>query len=70
MSNFEFLPKAHGRVSIVLIDGTTHTGHFREDILSASALSAYFFGDRHDMSLPLDAIVHVDSLREELALAS
>ena len=70
MTNSEFLSKARGRVSILLTDGTTHTGRFREDILSASALSAFFFGDVQNFSLPLDAIERVDSIFEDLKLAS
>lgn len=70
MSIHEFLPKAHGRVSISLTDGSTHTGRFREDILSPNAMAAYFFGDRHDMSLPIDAIVDVKAIQDELKLAS
>lgn len=70
MSIYEFLPKAHGRVAIVLSDGTSHTGRFREDILSESALSTYFFGDDHDMSLPIDAIERVEALHETLHFVS
>jgi hypothetical protein len=70
MSTHEFLPKAHGRVSIGLTDGTTHTGRFREDILSPSAMSVYFYGERHDMSLPIDAIACVVALEDGLQLAS
>lgn len=70
MSIHEFLPKAHGRVSMTLTDGSTHTGRFREDILSPNAMAAYFFGDRHDMSLPIDAIERVESIEDDLQLAS
>ncbi|GAC1541460.1 MAG: hypothetical protein NVS3B16_05050 [Vulcanimicrobiaceae bacterium] len=70
MSNLEFLSKARGRVTIDLIDGTTHTGHFRESLLSPTALAAYFHGDRHDMSLPLDAIERVVAIDGDLQLAS
>lgn len=70
MSIHEFLIKARGRVSIVLSDGSTHTGRFREDILSESALSVYFFGDRNDFSLPIDAIEGVETLDDDLQLAS
>lgn len=70
MSIHEFLLKARGRVSIVLNDGSKHTGRFREDILSESALSAYFFGDNRDISLPIDAIIGVEAIDEELQLAS
>lgn len=70
MSIHELLPKAHGHVSIGLTDGSSHTGRFREDILSPSAMAVYFYGDRHDMSLPIDAIVCVDSIDDDLELAS
>ena len=70
MSNYEFCRKAHGRVAIALSDGTSHTGRFREDLLSPSALSAYFYGDRHDLSLPIDAILRVESVADGLPLAS
>lgn len=70
MSIHELLVKARGRVSIVLSDGSAHTGRFREDILSESALSVYFYGDRNDFSLPIDAIELVESLEDDLQLAS
>jgi len=58
----DFLPRAHGRVRIQLLDGSIHTGRFRTDILSETALSAFFHGDARDISLPLDAIVAIESL--------
>ena len=58
----EFVPRANGRVRINLCDGTTHTGHFRTDILSTSAISAYFYGDAHDISLPIADIVSMESI--------
>jgi len=65
----DFLPRAHGHVRIHLRDGSIHTGRFRTDILSETALSAFFHGDTRDISLPLDAIVAVESL-DILQLAS
>ena len=47
---------------IYLTDGTTHTGHFRTDILTPSSLSAYFFGDDHDMSLPIHLVDKIEKL--------
>lgn len=65
----DFLPRAHGHVRIHLRDGSIHTGRFRTDILTETALSAFFHGDARDISLPLDAIVTIESL-EALQLAS
>ncbi len=65
----DFLPRAHGHVRIHLRDGSIHTGRFRTDILSETALSAFFHGDTRDISLPLDAIVTIESL-DALQLAS
>ncbi len=65
----EFIPRADGRVRIRLVDGSVHTGRFRTDILSERAMSAYFYGEVRDISLPIDLIVSVESL-EELPLAS
>ncbi len=69
MAILEFLPQASGRVRIRLDDGSVHTGRFRTDILSERAMSAYFYGEVRDISLPIDLIVSIESL-EELALAS
>lgn len=60
-----FMRRCHGRVRIALVDGSVHTGRFRTDILSASALSAYFYGDARDMSLPLDLIVSIEPLAQD-----
>ncbi len=65
----DFLPQAAGRVRIFLTDGSVHTGHFRTDILSEHALSAYFFGDVRDISLPIGLIDAIEPL-EMLKLAS
>jgi hypothetical protein len=65
----DFLPRAHGHVRIHLCDGSVHTGRFRTDILSETALSAFFHGDARDISLPLDAILTIESL-DALQLAS
>jgi hypothetical protein len=56
------LPRSAGRVRIRLANGSIHTGHFRTDILSANAVSVYFFGDAFDMSLPIDDIDSVEQL--------
>ncbi len=66
----EFLHRARAaRVRITLADGQIHTGSFRTDILGASALSAYFFGDIRPLSLAIDDIVACDALPAE-AVAS
>ena len=62
MSTLEFIARAEGSVRIHLIDGTTHTGRFRTDILTPMALSAYFFGDDHDMSLPINLVDKIETL--------
>ena len=62
MSINEFIARAEGSVRIHLTDGTTHTGHFRTDILTPTALSAYFFGDDHDMSLPIYLVDKIETL--------
>jgi hypothetical protein len=64
MAIVDFLPRAYGRVRIHLADGSVHTGHFRTDLLNPSILSAYFFGDARDISLPIDAIDAIESLTE------
>jgi hypothetical protein len=62
----EFLHRARaGRVRITLSDGQTHTGQFRTDLLSANALSAYFFGDIRPLSLHIDEIVACEALPAE-----
>jgi hypothetical protein len=58
----DFLPYAYGDVRIRLSDGSVHTGHFRTDLLSPSILSAYFYGDARDISLPIDAIETIESI--------
>lgn len=62
MSIADFMRNAEGPVRIRLVDGSVHTGRFRTDILAPTALSAYFYGDAHDMSLPIDAVVVIESL--------
>jgi hypothetical protein len=63
----EFLHRARsGRVRITLRDGQSHTGQFRTDILSASALSAYFFGDIRPLSLPIEDIIACEALPAEM----
>jgi hypothetical protein len=62
----EFLHRARANhVRITLADGQVHTGSFRTDILSASALSAYFFGDIRPLSLAIDDIVTCEALAAE-----
>jgi len=53
---------AAGRVRVNLSDGSVHTGRFRTDILSPSALAVYFFGDARDISLPICKIDSIESL--------
>lgn len=62
MSIDEFIAHAGGAVRIRLTDGTSHTGHFRTDILTPTSLSAYFFGDDHDMSLPIHLVEKIETL--------
>ncbi len=69
MAILEFLPRASGHVRMQLADGSIHTGHFRTDILSPSALSVYFYGDVRDLSLPIADIDAIEGL-DELQLAS
>jgi hypothetical protein len=53
----EFLHRARaGRVRIVLNDGRVHTGQFRTDIVSRSAIAAFFFGDLRPLSVPIDDV--------------
>jgi len=62
----EFLHRARsGRVRITLSDGQIHTGSFRTDLLSASALSAFFFGDERPMSLVIDNVIACEALANE-----
>jgi hypothetical protein len=62
----EFLHRARsGRVRITLADGQIHTGSFRTDILSATALSAYFFGDIRPLSLAIEEIIGCEALPAE-----
>ena len=65
----DFLPHSHGGVRIRLQDGSTHTGRFRTELLGPSAVSAYFYGDARDLSLPISLIVSIESLGD-LQLAS
>jgi hypothetical protein len=69
MATSEFIPQANGRVRIRLTDGSVHTGRFRTDILTESALSVYFYGDVRDISLPIELIDTVEPIAE-LRLAS
>ncbi len=52
-----------------LVDGSFHVGHFRTDILSANALSVYFYGDIRDLSLPIEDIDTIEMI-DDLQLAS
>lgn len=64
----EFLPRARsGRVRITLVDGQIHHGHFRTDILSPSAVSAFFFGDERPLSLGIEEVLAIDALAESMA---
>ncbi len=65
MSTQEFLRDADGPVRIQLADGSVHTGYFRTDILTPTAISAFFHGDVRDMSLAIDAVVRIEALRSE-----
>ena len=49
-----------GRVQIELNTGQRFTGRFRTDILGPTAISAYFYGDQRDISLPLDSITRIE----------
>ena len=69
MAIYDFMPRANGRVRIRLCDGSVHTGCFRTELLSANALSVYFYGDAHDISLPVADIETIESI-EYLQLAS
>jgi len=64
MAIVDFLPRAYGRVRIHLCDGSVHTGSFRTDLLSPNILSAYFFGDARDISLPIAAIDTIEALTD------
>jgi hypothetical protein len=62
----EFLHRARcGRVRIALADGQMHTGQFRTDILSATAVSAFFFGDIRPLSLSIDDVVSVEAIASD-----
>ncbi len=65
MSTIDFLKRCHGRVCIELPDGRKLTGQFRTDLLSPSAVSAYFYGDLYDMSIPISLIIEVASIAEQ-----
>jgi hypothetical protein len=69
MSIGEFLKNCHGEVRIHLTDGTACVGHFRTDILSPDAVSAYFYGRDRDISLPISLVASIEHL-PELAIAS
>lgn len=60
----EFIARASGRVRIELTDGSVHTGRFRTDILSRTALSVFFIGEVRDISLPIDMITGMEPLGE------
>ncbi|MBD5634661.1 MAG: hypothetical protein IAI49_09300 [Candidatus Eremiobacteraeota bacterium] len=62
MSNGEFLKNCHGEVRIQLAGGAVYTGHFRTDILSADAVSAYFYGNERDLSLPIGIVESIEHL--------
>ncbi len=66
MSISKFLDLAQlGRVRIALSDGQVHTGHFRTDILSENAISAFFFGDARPLSLSISEVVTIEALPTE-----
>ncbi len=70
MKIHEFLHRSRAeRVVITLSDGQIHTGSFRTDILTSSALAAYFFGDIRPLMLWIDEIVSCEALAAD-ALAS
>jgi hypothetical protein len=64
MSIGEFLKNCHGEVCIHLTDGSSCTGHFRTDILSPQAVSAYFYGNDRDLSLPIAIVERIDHIAE------
>jgi hypothetical protein len=64
MSIGEFLHTCHGEVSIHLSDGSSCTAHFRTDILSPDAVSAYFYGNNRDLSLPIAIVDRIDHLQQ------
>ncbi len=47
---------------IVLADGQIHTGEFRTDILSPSAISAFFVGDVRPLSLSIEEVLSIEAL--------
>ncbi len=69
MSIGDFLKNCHGEVCITLTDGAVCTGHFRTDIVSPEAVSAYFYGNDRDISLPIALIASIEHL-PEAAIAS
>jgi hypothetical protein len=69
MSNPDFLRNCYGEVRINLTDGATYTGRFRTDILTPNAISAYFYGNERDISLPIGLVASIEHL-EEHAIAS
>jgi hypothetical protein len=62
MSISDLLVRSSGPVRIRLSDGSVHTGRFRTDILSERAVSAFFYGDVRDMSLPVSMIDEVEAV--------
>jgi hypothetical protein len=65
MSNSDFLRHCYGEVRIHLTDGATYTGHFRTDILTPNAVSAYFYGNERDISLPIGLVDSIEHLEED-----
>jgi hypothetical protein len=64
----EFLMRARGgRVRIVLADGQVRSGRFRTDILSRSALAAFFIGDVGPLTVSIADVVSIESLAPEAA---
>ena len=70
MSNCDFLRSCYGEVRIHLTGGASYTGHFRTDILTPNAISAYFYGNERDISLPIGLVDSIEHLEEEDAIAS
>ena len=62
MSTPDFLRTCHGDVRIRLTDGSSYTGRFRTDILSPTAMSAYFYGDERHISLPIHLVDAIEPL--------
>lgn len=67
MKIHEFLHRSRAeRVLITLANGEMHSGSFRTDILSQSALAAYFFGDIRPLMLWIDEIVACEALAADV----